>query len=78
MNEFEQLNRGATKIRFLGLSRDERTNRWKVPCPKCGKEFIPPTTMLNFDDQECPWARCAARIHIDYTAETATLRQVIA
>lgn len=32
--------------RYLGPSRDGRTNRWRVICP-CGTAFTPLTTMFR-------------------------------
>ena len=55
--------------RVLGLSRDGRTQRWSVTCPKCGHVFEPLTTRLSTQGFECPKAKCSAPLFVDYNAE---------
>ena len=58
----------------IGLSRDQRTQRWRVVCPKCGHLFEPRTTMLSWQDISCPKPGCEARLMADYNAEPPTVR----
>lgn len=46
-NKFKNINP-------VGLSRDLRTNRWKITCKSCNKTFEPATTMLAKQVVECP------------------------
>ena len=57
---------GSQYIKCVGSSYDKRTNAWRITCPKCGKDFNPPTTMLNFQQVECPKSKCKAMFTIDY------------
>lgn len=41
------------KKRYIGLSSDRRTNKWKLECD-CGKSWEPTTTMLGVRDERCP------------------------
>ncbi|MBB5143912.1 hypothetical protein HNQ38_002012 [Desulfovibrio intestinalis] len=58
------------KLMHLGLSRDGRTNRWKIICA-CSAEILPPTTICATQQVECN--KCGAIISADYNAQTVTL-----
>ncbi len=64
-----------TVPRAIGLSSDRRTNKWRVTCPNCGKEFVPPTTMLRWQELQCENRKCLAELRADYTeyAERVTV-----
>lgn len=62
-----------TPPRCLGLSRDGRTNRWEITCPKCGKVFEPRTTMLATQSMECPKRSCGAEMVANYNSEPPTV-----
>ena len=67
------LNDGlATTPRVLGHSRDGRTQRWMVTCPKCDKQFEPQTTRLSRQSMECP--KCGIPLSADYNAEPPAVR----
>ncbi len=57
--------------RYLGPSRDGRTNRWKVICP-CGTAFTPLTTMFRHQHVQCP--KCRQEGWVDYNADDAPSR----
>lgn len=48
----------------IGHSTDQRTGRWRVTPPCCGKPFEPPTTLWGVQRTGCP--RCGAALFIDY------------
>lgn len=58
------------KLMHLGLSRDGRTNRWKIICA-CRAEILPPTTICAKQRIECK--KCGAIIWADYNAQTLSL-----
>lgn len=59
-----------THVHFIGLSSDGRTNRWRITCPKCGKDTIPPTTMLPDQQFRCERGKkCNANIYVNYNDE---------
>lgn len=58
------------KLTHLGLSKDGRTNRWKILC-KCGHEMFPQTTIRATQQVECN--KCGAIISADYNAQTLSL-----
>jgi phage terminase large subunit GpA-like protein len=51
---------------YAGRSSDYRTNRWRVVCPNCGREFNPQTTLMSKQGLTCPFPKCAAEMHADY------------
>jgi DNA-directed RNA polymerase subunit RPC12/RpoP len=61
-------------LRIIGPSSDRRTNRWEITCLKCGKPFVPATTMFSKDLVECPRQSCGAQMLADYNAEPPTLK----
>lgn len=67
----------STHVRFLGPSRDHRTNRWEIACPVCGKKIIPPTTRLAAQLVSCEKSRkCrdnGTTIGINYNSEKIRL-----
>jgi phage terminase large subunit GpA-like protein len=65
-----------TTPRVIGLSRDNRTQRWLVTCPRCGHVFEPQTTRLSWQDMDCPKTKCGARMMADYNAEPPTVKLV--
>lgn len=48
----------------LGLSSDHRTNRWRITCPACEKQFEPSTTMFSSHNITCP--KCSTLLLVDY------------
>ena len=60
------MSNSGYQIRWIGLSTDQRTNKWKFTCPECGKIFDPPTTMLNKVDEKCP--KCGYVEIVDYNS----------
>lgn len=54
------------KLRYSGLSRDGRTNRWYATCPHCQEEFTPPTTRMSRDLLDCPKSKCGKPMVADY------------
>lgn len=57
-------------LRYLGESRDGRTNRWSVE-PPCGHgAFEPRTTRFAKEIVECP--KCGLEIFVGYNARTVT------
>lgn len=48
----------STEPHFIGMSHDQRTNRWRVSCPACGGRFEPQTTMRSTQFLICPAAKC--------------------
>lgn len=63
------MNDMKTIPRVIGLSSDNRTQRWLITCPKCGNEFTPQTTLLAQQEMDCSKAKCGARLFADYNAE---------
>lgn len=63
-----------TTPRVIGRSHDQRTQRWFVTCPKCGKGFEPITTRLSTQTFDCPKARCGASLFADYNADPPVVR----
>lgn len=59
----------STTPRVLGLSRDQRTQRWQVQCPACGNVFVPETTMCSTQSMTCTKAKCGVELHANYNAE---------
>lgn len=59
----------STVAKFIGESRDGRTNRWRVTCPACGHEFEPPTTRLRYQHMNCSKPKCGREMSTDYNAE---------
>ena len=55
------------KKEYLGLSRDRRTNRWRLTCSKCGKKWRPLTTMFAVKVETCP--KCEHEEVVDYNAD---------
>lgn len=53
-------------VTLVGLSHDQRTNRWSVTCRHCGATHTPPTTMLAWQTLECPKRRCEATEVVNY------------
>jgi hypothetical protein len=58
------------KLYPIGLSTDERTNKWKIICD-CGKDFIPETTLLSRQIIECP--KCKTNFMAFYNDEPPKL-----
>lgn len=58
---------------IIGLSRDYRTQRWRVTCPKCGEQFEPQTTMQSMQSIDCPKAKCHSVMIANYNAEPPTV-----
>lgn len=58
------------KLIYLGSSKDERTNRWRITCD-CGKTFEPPTTIFSTQIVECP--KCGQRAVADYNTQTVVV-----
>lgn len=54
-------------LRPQGLSRDQRTNVWKVTCKKCKKLFTPVTTMFSSQMIEC---KCGETEEVNYNKLT--------
>jgi hypothetical protein len=67
-----------TTPKIIGVSRDLRTNRWRVTCPKCEKAFEPVTTMLSTQTFHCENARCRASLFADYNAAPPVVRLILA
>lgn len=65
-----------TIAQFIGLSSDQRTNRWRVTCPACGNVFEPQTTMSRYQGMICPKAKCGREMRVDYNAEPPTVTLV--
>lgn len=65
-----------TTPRYLGPSRDQRTNRWMVTCPVCGFSHEPNTTMCRVQDLVCPKSSCKASLIANYNAEPPYVRLV--
>lgn len=63
----------AFKKKFLGLSRDHRTNKWELYCP-CGKHFSPPTTMLAMRLETCP--KCGYEEVVDYNNDDNDIGEI--
>ena len=55
------------KLKYLGLSKDGRTNRWTITCD-CGAEMHPQTTICAKQQVVCE--KCGAVILADYNAQT--------
>lgn len=55
-----------TTARYLGLSSDQRTNRWRITCAfdNCAHEFEPVTTLRSHQTMDCP--RCSGVLCVDY------------
>jgi DNA-directed RNA polymerase subunit RPC12/RpoP len=53
-----------SRLLRLGPSSDHRTNRWRITCPACEKQFEPTTTMFSTHNVECP--KCSTRLLVDY------------
>lgn len=53
-------------VRLLGLSHDDRTNKWEATCRHCGKSYIPLTTMLAWQTLECPGRKCDTAETVNY------------
>lgn len=51
-------------IKYKGLSRDCRTNRWSLTCKSCNKTFEPETTIFSKQDISCP--KCGTSETINY------------
>lgn len=62
-----------TTPRVRGFSSDNRTQRWDVVCPACGKAFTPVTTMLSTQTFECPARRCGVSLLARYNDEPPTV-----
>jgi phage terminase large subunit GpA-like protein len=60
----------GSKLKYLGESRDGRTNRWRIECPKCGNQFEPQTTRLAWQNLTCPGRKCNAEIYVNYNEES--------
>ena len=58
--------------RTIGLSRDQRTQRWQVSCV-CGHLFEPITTMFATQRITCP--SCSKELVCDYNAEPPRVRE---
>ena len=56
---------------LLGPSSDRRTNRWRVKCISCEKDFEPPTTMRAKQLIDCQ--KCGCEMIADYNAEPPTV-----
>jgi predicted RNA-binding Zn-ribbon protein involved in translation (DUF1610 family) len=54
------------KRAFLGLSADQRTNRWRITCD-CGNQFEPSTTMKALQLVTCP--KCGKEEIQDYNSD---------
>ena len=52
------------KVSYLGMSRDYRTNRWRLECNNCKKQFEPETTILAKQTAEC--LKCQTTEVINY------------
>jgi len=64
---------GVTKPHYICASRDGRTNRWRITCPKCGEQFEPLTTRFSTQGLDCPAKKCHAHMLVDYNNETVRL-----
>lgn len=64
----------ATKPKYLGDSRDGRTNRWRVTCPTCRHEFEPLTTRLATQSLICE--KCEALLQANYNIGIVRLMRV--
>lgn len=62
-----------TIAKCVGSSRDGRTNKWRVTCPSCAKEFIPQTTRLATQWLDCPNTKCKASMLANYNNEPPTV-----
>jgi len=51
---------------LLGSSTDLRTNKWRLTCGACGKQWEPPTTMHARNWETCP--KCHREETVDYNA----------
>lgn len=58
---------------FAGRSSDHHTNRWRIVCPNCGKEFNPQTTFMSKQELTCPFPRCGAEMLADYNKDVVKL-----
>lgn len=58
----------SARLVCLGESPDQRTNRWRVTCPHCSKEFEPPTTMHGREILTCPRPKCLKSMLADYNS----------
>lgn len=58
---------------YAGRSSDYRTNRWRIVCPSCGREFNPRTTMLSKQELTCPFPKCGAEMLADYNKDVVKL-----
>lgn len=63
-----------TIARYIGTSRDQRTNRWSITCPSCGKVFEPETTMRSTQHLQCPAIKCRANMVAQYNDEQPTVK----
>lgn len=50
--------------RVIGVSQDNRTNKWWLICPRCGDGFEPPTTMFARVGYVCQ--KCGKPMSVDY------------
>ena len=64
----------TTEPRYLGESRDSRTNRWRITCPVCSHAFEPETTMRSTQHVICPGRKCGRELVADYNAEPPVVR----
>lgn len=60
----------------VGLSSDQRTQRWSVTCPVCSTQFQPPTTRWATQRFECPKGHCRTPLRADYNAEPPVVEVV--
>lgn len=63
----------STAIRWVGSSRDQRTNRWSVTCPACERVFEPETTMRSTQIVQCPAPKCKAEMVARYNDNPPTV-----
>lgn len=61
------------KIRFVGLSRDQRANRWEFFCT-CGNIFEPLTTRFAKQLVECE--KCQSEWFVNYNTEEIKKRSI--
>lgn len=57
----------SATVECIGISRDGRTTRWRITCPKCSNKLKPRKAVLPYQVATC--RMCRTELFVDYASE---------